>query len=188
VRRGREQWRKTHFGGDVRRLVFLDETGVNTRMTRLYGRSARGERCVCAVPQGHWVSYTVVCALRQDRLCAARVIEGAMRGERFAHWVRRALLPCLRRGDTVVCDNLSAHKCAAARELIEARGCKLCFLPPYSPDLNPIEQANSKLKSDLRREEAREHAALVAAVRKSVRHFSPEMCRNFFSHAGYVST
>ena len=157
-------------------------------MSRLYGRSPRGERCVCAVPQGHRVSYTVLSALRHDRLCAARVIDGSMNAERFAQWVRRALLPSLRRGDTVVCDNLSAHKSAAARELIEAHGCKLCFLPPYSPDLNPIEQANAKLKSDLRRDEAREHAALVAAVRKSVRGFSPAMCRNFFSHAGYVST
>lgn len=157
-------------------------------MSRLYGRSPRGERCVCAVPQGHRVSYTVISALRHDRLCAVRVMDASMNAARFTEWVRRALLPCLRRGDTVVCDNLSAHKCAAAREIIEAHGCKLCFLPPYSPDLNPIEQANAKLKSDLRRDEAREHAAIVAAVRKSARSFSPAMCRNFFSHAGYATT
>lgn len=169
-------------------MVFVDETGVNTSMSRLYGRSARGKRCVCAVPQGHWVSYTVVSALRHDRLCAARVIKGAMNAKRFSEWVRRVLLPCLRRGDTVVCDNLSAHKCAVARELIEAHGCSLCFLPPYSPDLNPIEMANAKIKGDLRAEEAREHGALVAAVRKSARRFSPAMCRNFFSHAGYATS
>ena len=187
VRRRRE-WKKTHFRGDARRLVFLDETGVNTSMSRLYGRSARGERCVCAVPQGHWVAYTVVGALRHDRLCAVRVIKGSMSAERFTQWVGRALLPCLRPGDTVVCDNLSAHKSASARELIEAHGCKLCFLPPYSPDLNPIEQSNGKIKSELRREEAREHDALVSAVRKASRRVTPAMCRNFFAHAGYGST
>jgi len=188
VRLRREQWKKTYLGRDGSRLVFLDETGVNTSMSRRHGRSARGQRCVCAVPQGHRVSYTVISALREQCLCAARVIKGAMNAKRFGEWVRRALLPCLRRGDTVVCDNLSAHKCALARKLIEAHGCKLSFLPPYSPDLNPIEQANSKLKSDLRRMQAREHAVLVAAVRKSVRSFSPSMCRNFFFHAGYVAT
>ena len=188
MRRGREQWRKTHQERSARRLVFVDETGVNTRMSRLYGRSPRGERCVCAVPQGHWVSYTVVSALRPDRLCAVRVMAGSMNAKRFLDWVRHALLPCLRRGDTVVCDNLSAHKSVAVRELIESHGCKLCFLPPYSPDLNPIEQANGKLKSDLRGEEAREHGALVASVRKSARRLTPAMCRNFFSHAGYATT
>lgn len=188
MRAARKRWRKTYQRGSARRLVFLDETGVNTKMSRLYGRSPRGQRCVCAVPHGHWVNYTVLSALRYNRLCAARVIKGAMNAESFSEWVRRVLLRCLRRGDTVVCDNLSAHKCAAARELIEARGCELVFLPAYSPELNPIEQANAKLKSDLRGEEAREHGTLVAAVRKSARRLSPAMCRNFFSHAGYATT
>ena len=143
---------------------------------------------MCAVPQGHWVGYTVVSAPRHDRLCAARVIKGPMNAMRFTEWARRALLLHLRRGDKAVRDNLSAHKCAGVRELLEAHGCELCFLPPYSPDLNPIEQANAKIKSDLRREAAREHRALVLAVRKSACGFRPAMGRNFFSPAGYAST
>lgn len=143
---------------------------------------------MCTVPQGHRVSYTVVCALPLERLCAARVIQGAMNAERFSEWVRRALLPCLRRGDTVVCDNLSAHKCAAARELIEAHGCRLRFLPPYSPDFNPTEQANSKLKSELRREQSREHATACGSSAQVRPAFQPSHVPKFISHARYVST
>lgn len=156
-------------------------------MARLRGRSPRGQRCVSAVPHGHYKNYTVVAALRQGLMCAHRVIEGAMNAERFLAYVREKLLPVLRRGDIVICDNLPAHKSSAVKKLLCSHGVELVFLPPYSPDLNPIEPAFSKLKSDMRKAAAREHRPLVRAVGRSVKSFTPRQCKNLFAHANYAS-
>jgi len=156
-------------------------------MTRLRGRAPRAQRCVCKVVHGHYKNYTHIAALRHNRLCASRVMDGALNGEKLLAYVREKLLPVLRAGDIVVWDNLPAHKNTAVQKLLAGHGCEVKFLPPYSPDMNPIEMCNAKLKSDLRRAAAREHATLVKAVAKSVRSFTPRQCRNFFAHANYVS-
>ena len=147
-------------GAPVRRksnpehLVFIDESGASTKMTRLYGRCARGKRLVCTVPHGHWKTTTFVGALRQDGMTAPCVFDGPMNGEAFLAWVEQFLGPSLRRGDIVVMDNLSSHKVKGVREAIEAVGATLRYLR-YSPDLNPIEQFFAKLKSLLRKAGAR---------------------------------
>jgi len=136
---------------DFERLVFLDETAAATNMARRYGRSPSGERLVGKVPHGHWKVTTVVAALRHDRVGAVMTVDGAMNGELFAAYVEQCLVPTLQAGDVVILDNLSAHKRAEAREAIERAGAALVFLPPYSPDYNPIEMAFSKLKAKLRK-------------------------------------
>jgi transposase len=167
--------------------VFLDETGLNTKMTRLRGRAPRGQRCLGKVPQGHYKTYTAIAALRRNRLCAPLVMDGAMNAGRFIAYVERQLLPELRAGDIVICDNLSAHKSASVKRLLAGHGCKLMFLPAYSPDLNPIEGSFSKIKSHVRAAAAREHQGLLKAFRASLRGFTPQMCRNLFSHAKYAT-
>ena len=168
--------------------MFIDETGLNTKMTRLRGRSPRGQRCIGRIPHGHYKSYTAIAALRHDRLCAPFVIDGAMNGEWFRAYVEKELLNELSPGDIVICDNLSAHKNAGARELLEGHGCQLWYLPAYSPDLNPIEPAFSKLKSDVRGACARAYDSLLKAVSASVKSFSPQLCQNLFIHANYATT
>src|SRR5215470_6617017 len=138
-------------GHDPARLVFIDETSANTKMVRLYGRCARGERLVGHVPQGHWKTITFVAALRRHGMRASQTIDGSMTGKKFLAYVEQCLAPTLKRKDIVMIDNLPAHKAAGVREAIEARGATLRFLPKYSPDLNPIEMSFSKLKADLRK-------------------------------------
>lgn len=167
--------------------MFIDETGLNTKMTRLRGRSPRGQRCVGRVAHGHYQTCTTIAALRHDRLCAPFVIDGPMNGEMFLAYVQTQLLPELSPGDMVICDNLSSHKNAAVRNLLEAHGCELRHLPAYSPDLNPIEQAFAKLKSDVRGASARHYEALLKAVALSVRSFTPQLCKNLLSHANYTT-
>jgi len=142
-------------GIDPRRLVFIDETGVNTKMTRTYGRSRRGSRVVAKVRHGHWKTTTFVAALRDEGLTAPTVIDGPMNGDLFLAYVQQQLVPTLKPGDVVVMDNLASHKRAGVREAIEAAGAKLVYLPPYSPDLNPIELVFSKLKWLVRSREER---------------------------------
>lgn len=132
------------------RLVFLDETGLNTKMTRLDGRAPRGTRCLCAVPHGHWQSTTFLAALRGDRLCAPLLLDGPMDGALFLAYLREVLAPELRPGDLVLCDNLSSHKVAGVSAAIAACGAQLHYLPADSPELNPIEMAFPKLKAHLR--------------------------------------
>lgn len=156
-------------------------------MTRHYGRAPRKQRCLGRVPHGHYQTYTAIAALRHDRLCAPFVINGAMNSECFATYVEKELLSELRPGDIVICDNLSSHKSAAARQVLESHGCELRHLPAYSPDLNPIEQAFSKLKSDVRSAGAREHESLLKAFARSVKSFSSQLCSNLFSHANYAT-
>jgi transposase len=175
-------------GLDPRRLVFLDETWASTNMTRRYGRSRRGQRLIAKVPHGHWKTTTFVAALRHDGLTAPLVIDGAMNGELFLAYVQQQLAPTLRAGDLVVMDNLSAHKVAGIREAITAVGATLVYLPPYSPDLNPIELVFSKLKWLVRSESPRTIERLWAFLGQTLDHFPPDECRRYFRHCGYRAT
>jgi transposase len=157
-------------------------------MTRRYGRSARGKRLVCPVPQSHWKTTTFVAALRHDGLVAPTVVDGAMTGDVFVAYVQQQLVPTLKPGDVVVMDNLSCHKRAAVGEAIEAAGCRLEYLPPYSPDLNPIEQVFAKLKALLRKAGERTVSGLWDFLGKSLDAFAPAECLNYFRHCGYNAT
>jgi transposase len=174
-------------GLDPRRLVFLDETWAATNMSRRYGRSRRGQRLVAKVPHGHWKTTTFVAALRQDSLTAPTVVDGAMNGPIFLAYVQQQLVPTLRPGDIVVMDNLSAHKVAGVREAITSVGAKVVYLPPYSPDLNPIELVFSKLKWLTRSAAERTIDGLWAFLGRVLDHFPPDECRRYFQHCGYAT-
>ena len=155
-------------------------------MARRHGRARRGQRLVAAVPHGHWKTTTLVAALRHDRITAPCVFDGAINGERFLAWVEQGLAPTLRRGDLVIMDNLPAHKVQGVREAVQARRARLLYLPPYSPDLNPIEQVFAKLKTLLRTAAKRTVDALWHAIGQALDAFSPSECNNYLAHAGYV--
>lgn len=170
---------------NIERLVFIDETGAQTNMARRYGRAPRGERLISKVPWGHWKTITFVGALRSDRMTAPAVFDGPMDGDCFLAYVEQVLAPTLLPGDIVVMDNLPSHKVAGIQEAIEATGATLRYLPPYSPDLNPIEQAIAKLKSYLRKEAARTLETLIEAIASALKKFTPQECANFITNAGY---
>lgn len=170
---------------DPNRLVFIDETGASTKMARLRGRSPRGERCRAPIPHGHWKTTTFTGALRLTGMTAPMALDGAMNGEAFLLYVERFLAPTLRPGDIVVLDNLPAHKVAGARAAIEAQGARMRFLPPYSPDFNPIEMAFSKLKAWLRKTAARTVEDLDEAIVNAINAITPQECANYFAAAGY---
>jgi len=167
------------------RLVFLDETWATTNMARRYGRAPRGERVVAAIPHGHWKTTTFVAGLRLDGLSAPLVLDGPINGEAFRAYVEQFLAPTLSPGDIVVMDNLGSHKVVGVREAIQARGATLLYLPPYSPDLNPIEMAFSKLKAILRKVAARTVDDLWRAIATALDDFAPHECRNYIANAGY---
>lgn len=154
-------------------------------MARRYGRAPRGERLVSKVPWGHWKTITFVAALRWDRITAPAVFDGPMDRECFRAYVEQVLAPTLGPGDIVVMDNLASHKVAGIKEAVEARGAVLRYLPPYSPDLNPIEQAIAKFKSHLRKEAARTFETLIEAIARTLNKFTPQECKNFITNAGY---
>lgn len=181
----RKLWRAAQPFIDPESLVFLDETGVNTKMARLYGWAPVGERCRDHVPFGHWKTMTFVAGLRLTGMTAPWVLDGPMDGDAFRVYIRDVLAPTLRRGDIVVLDNLPAHKVAGLREAITARRAQIFYLPPYSPDMNPIEMAFSKLKALLRQEPARTVDALVQRIGNLLDRFPPHECANFFHAAGY---
>jgi transposase len=185
VAAGRAAWRARQPDIDIDRLVFIDETGASTKMARLYGRSLRGKRCVAPIPHGHWQTTTFVGALRATGMTAPMVLDGAMDGATFEVYVKDILVPTLLPDDIVVMDNLPAHKRAQIRIAIEAAGARLMYLPPYSPDLNPIEMAFAKLKAALRKAAARSVDALWTAIAQALITFSPRHCTNFFAAAGY---
>ena len=172
-------------GLDPRKLVFIDETSASTNMTRRYGRGTRGERLVCKIPHGHWKTSTFIAALRHNRVTAPLLLDGAMNGQSFLAYVEQILAPTLKRGDIVVMDNVSVHKVAGVREAIEARAAMLLYLPPYSPDLNPIEQFFSKLKAILRKAAARSIDNLWTIIGSCLMHFSPSECAAYLLNAGY---
>ena len=170
------------------KLVFIDETWTKTNMTRLYGRARRGKRLVSAIPHGHWKTSTFIGALRCDGLVAPSVFDGPINGELFLAYVQQVLVPTLRPGDIVIMDNLRSHKVAGVREAIEAAGATLMFIPPYSPDLNPIEMAFAKLKALLRAKAIRTVEGLWNALGTLVGCFTPKECANFFRHDGYFQS
>jgi transposase len=159
---------------------------VKTNMARLHGRAPRGQRLIGRVPHGHWQTSTFLAALRHDAITAPCVIDGPINGETFLAWVAQFLVPTLAAGDIVVMDNLGSHKGPAVQAAIEAAGARLLFLPPYSPDFNPIEQVFAKLKALLRKLAARSLPALWAAIGTVLPCFSPDECANYFANAGYV--
>jgi transposase len=156
-------------------------------MTRVRGRAPRGTRCLASVPYGHWKTTTFIAGLRHDAITAPMVLDGPMNGAAFLAYIRIWLCPTLRPGDIVVADNLSCHKVAGVREAIEAVGATLCYLPPYSPDLNPIEKMFSKLKALLRKAAARTVDTLWNEIGRLLDAFTPRECRNYFESCGYVS-
>lgn len=175
-------------GLDPDRLVFLDETWAKTNMTRPRGRAPEGTRLVANVPHGHWKTTTFLAALRTSGLTAPLVIDGAVNGDLFLAYVRQQLAPTLQPGDIVIMDNLSSHKKAGVCESIEAVGAQLLYLPPYSPDLNPIEQAFSKFKWLLKSAKERTVEALWQTCGKLLDRFSESECRNYIRHCGYRYT
>jgi len=154
-------------------------------MARLYGRALRGQRLVAPVPHGHWMTTTFVAALRHDEIAAPCVFDGPMDGASFLAYVEHFLVPTLRHGDVVVMDNLASHKVAGVKAAIERAGATLRYLPAYSPDLNPIEQAFAKLKAALRKAAARTFGALIEAIAQALADFTPQECANYIANSGY---
>jgi transposase len=185
VKAAREAWFDHQAELDPERLIFIDESGVSTKMARLRGWAPKGDRCRAAVPHGHWKTITFVGGLTLSGFCAPMLLDGPMDGEAFRAWCEQMLAPNLRAGDIVIMDNLPAHKVGGVRAAIEARGAELLYLPPYSPDLNPIENAFAKLKAHVRKAAARTVDTLEIAVANALRQFEPNECINFFAHAGY---
>lgn len=175
-------------GLDPGKLVFLDETWAKTNMTRPRGRALCGERLVCHTPFGHWKTTPFLAGLRVSGLTAPLVIDGAVNGTVFVSYVRQHLAPTLSAGDILVMDNLTSHKVAGVREAVEARGARVLYLPPYSPDLNPIELVFSKFKWLLRSAECRTADALWETCGPLLDRFSPDECAHYFRHRGYRYT
>jgi transposase len=181
----RHEWFDGQLDLDPERLVFIDETWTATNMTRSHGRCTRGQRLRMGFPHGHRKTTTLVAALRMTGMVAPMVLDGPINGDWFEAYVTQVLVPELRPGDVVIMDNLSSHKRASVRELIEAAGATLRFLPPYSPDFNPIEKAFSKLKAMLRKIGERTVSGLWALIGRLVDIFQPRECANYFKSCGY---
>ena len=181
----RQAWFDGQIELDPERLIFIDETGANTKMARLRGWAPRGRRCRASVPHGHWKTTTFTAGLRLDGIAAPMLLDGPMHGMAFRAYVEQVLAPELSPGDIVVMDNLPAHKVAGVRQAIEAAGAQLLYLPPYSPDFNPIEMAFSKLKAMLRKAAARTVDDLWDAIAQAIDVFTADQCQNFFAAAGY---
>lgn len=185
--RKRERWRRHQARLDPRRLVFIDETWAKTNMTRTHGRCARGQRLVDRVPHGHWKTMTFLAALRCDRIDAPFVLDGPINGEWFLAYVQRLLIPTLSPGDVVIMDNLGSHKGKAVRHALRKAGVHLIFLPPYSPDLNPIEQVFAKLKTLLRKAAERTVEATWRRIGQLLDHFYAAECAKYLVNSGYAS-
>lgn len=181
----RHVWAAEQVGLDVGHLVFLDETWASTNMTPTRGRSPKGTRCLGQAPYGHWHTTTFVCALRTCGRVAPCVLDGPINGNAFRTWVHQALLPVLQPGDLVVMDNLGSHKVAGIVAAIESVGAQVRYLPPYSPDYNPIEQVFAKLKTLLRKTAARTMDALWSAFGSLLDCFDADECERYICHAGY---
>ena len=183
MRVARKAWFESRPALDPARLIFIDETGLNTKMARLRGRCRRGERLFASIPHGHWCTTTFVAGLRLGGLDAPMLLDGAMNGNAFLAYVRQVLVPTLCPGDIVIMDNLGCHKGVDVRAAIEDAGAELRFLPPYSPDFNPIEQAFAKLKALMRKAAARTKQALWNKVAEILDAFTPaRMCKVLHRH------
>ncbi len=188
VRQKRATFRGRAAGIDPSRFVFLDEMGANTAMTRLYGRAPRGERAVGRVPQAHWKTTTLLSAIRSDGVVTAWTFAGATDEAAFVTFVREVLVPALRLGDLVVLDNLKAHRASAVARILRQAGAGVWYLPPYSPDFNPIEKIWAKVKARLRKAEARTPETLLDAIAEALAAVTPEECQHCFVACGYHAT
>ena len=181
----RQAWFGTQLDLDPRKLVFIDETGASTNLARKGGRCRRGRRLRVGIPHGHYKTITLVAGLRLSGLVAQKAFDQPMNAATFEEWVEKCLVPRLSKGDVVVMDNLSSHKGPRVEKLIEAAGAELRYLPPYSPDLNPIEKAYSKLKTFLRKIAERTVSGLMNALDACAEIFKPAECVNYFKACGY---
>jgi transposase len=188
VAEARRRWKEEPPRLDPTKLGFVDESGASTKMARLYGRAKRGHRVVGRVPWGHWKTVTFVAGMRLDGFTAPFVIDCAMNGAIFVEYLRQSLAPSLKPGDIVVIDNLPAHKLDDVRAIIEAAGATLRYLPPYSPDLNPIELSFAKLKAHLRKAKERTIPALYDRIGQALQTFQAHEFPNYFREAGYAPT
>ena len=188
VLKRREDWFEGQLDLDPKRLVFIDETWTSTNMARTHGRCARGERLRAGIPHGHWKTTTFVAGLRIDGIAAPFVLDGPINRNAFEIYVAKVLVPELKPGDIVVMDNLSSHKGPAVRAMIAAVGASLLYLPPYSPDFNPIESMGGKIKEFLRRTKARTGRALTKAIGRALKTITPDDIKNWFAHCGYRNT
>jgi len=173
---------------NVEKLVFIDETWTSTNMTRRYGRAPRGQRCRGSAPCGHWQTTTFVGALRRRGISATMVIDEPMDGDVFLAYVEQVLVPTLLPGEIVILDNLGSHKVAGVAEAIRGAGASVLYLPPYSPDLNPIENFFAKLKAWLRKAAKRSTGTLWEEIAQLLQSVSPQECSNYFAACGYVHT
>lgn len=185
--RKRERWKKYQGKISAARLVFIDETWVKTNMAPLRGWGPKGERLIAKAPHGNWKTLTFIGALRHDRIDAPWVIDGPVNGELFTLYVEKVLAPTLSKGEVVMLDNLGSHKGQTVRHAIRNRGAHLIFLPPYSPDLNPIEQLFAKIKHLLRQAQERDPEALWRKLGELLDLISPKECANYLRNSGYVS-
>ena len=181
----RQAWFDGQIDLDPEKLIFIDETGASTKMARLRGRAPRGQRCRASLPHGHWKTTTFTAGLRLTGMVAPTVLDGAMNGPAFKAYVEQVLVPELKPGDIVVMDNLPAHKVNGVRDAIEGVKAHLLYLPPYSPDFNPIEMAFSKLKARLRKDAPRTINDLWDNIGRMINAFSKDECINYFTAAGY---
>ena len=172
----------------MNRLVFVDESGAHTKMTRLRGRALGGQRLLARIPHGHYQTSTLIAGLRLGGPCAPWLFGGAMNGEMFLAWVRQGLAPTLRTGDIVILDNLATHKIRGVRDALAAVGARLLYLPPYSPDFNPLEPMWSKIKQTLRRHAPRTEEELLQAAKTAFNSISSADCKGFFFSARYATS
>ena len=187
VAESRKQWPRRLAGVSADHLVFVDESGAHTQMTRRCGRSPIGQRVICHVPHGHYRTTTMIAAVRLKGPQSPGWFGGALNGELFLAWVKQGLVGCLQPGDVVVMDNLATHKVAGVREAIEVAGARLEYLPPYSPDLNPIEMMWSKVKQQIKSRDPRNARQLHQAAKAGFAAVTPADCQGFFLHAGYAT-
>ena len=188
VARKRQRWKAWQHRLDPKRLVFIDKTWAKTDMTRVRGWAPRGPKLVAKVPHGKWRTLTFLAALRSDRIDAPCVLDGPINGRSFLAWVQQSLVRTLTPGDVVVMDNLGSHKGQAVRRAIRSAGAKLLFLPPYSPDLNPIEHVFAKLKTLLRKADERTVQATWQRIGSLLDAFAPDECSRYLGNSGYAST
>jgi len=186
--RRRQRWRSWQARLDPKRLVFIDETWIKTNMAPLRGWGPKGKRLRSFVPHGHWKTLTFLGALRCDQLAAPCVFDGPINGQCLRAYVEQQLVPVLKPGDIVIMDNLGSHKAATVRQAIQAAGARLWYLPPYSPDLNPIEQTFAKIKHWMRMAQKRTVEDTWRHLGQLLKTINPDECLNYFENAGYAST
>ncbi len=185
IRQARQEWKDSQSKLELKRLVFIDEAGAKTNMTRLRGRAQGGQRCVDETPHGHWETTTMISSIRIDGSTACMVVDGSTSSDVFREYVRHVLVPALKPGDIVILDNLMAHKDAEAGRLIQAAEATVLPLPAYSPDLNPIEKMWSKVKEFLRNAKARTQEALLNAIGEALKTITHQDSLGWFSSCGY---